>query len=142
MTDLEIAKSELYEENLKLVIVKNSKVLFSTKSNRISGFLDAIDKFGNSLEGSSVADRVVGKAIALLCAYAKIKEIHAEILSRKAHSILKTNGILYHWSNMVDNILDASKTGICPFEKTATQITDPEKAFKTFQALREKLKSC
>ena len=142
MTDLEIAKSELYEENLTLAIVKNGEVLYETKSHRISGFLDAIEKCGSKLKGASLADRVVGKAIALLCVHAKIKEVYAEVLSRKAQSVLETNNINSHWNELVENVLDADKKGMCPFEKTAVDLSDPEKAFMMFSALREKLKSC
>ena len=142
MTDLEIAKGELYEENLTLAIVKNGAVIYSTKSHRISGFLDAIDKCGENLQGASMADRVVGKAIAFLCAYAKIKEVYAAVLSRKAQVIFKQNKIAYHWNELVDNVLDATKTGMCPFEKAAAEISEPEKAYKTFLSLRENLRAC
>jgi hypothetical protein len=142
MTDLDIAKTELYEENLTLAIVKNNEVLFATKSHRISGFLDAIEKLGNKLEGASLADRVAGKAIALLCIYAKIKEVYAEVLSRKAHIIFKQNKINVQWHEIVDNVLDAKKTGMCPFEKAAAEISDPEKAHRTFKGLQENLKAC
>ena len=142
MTDLEIAKNELYEENLTLAIVKNGEVLYSTKSHRISGFLDAIDKCGTKLEGAFLADRVAGKAIALLCVYAKIKEVYASVLSRQAQVIFKQNKISAHWNELVENVLDSSKTGMCPFEKAAAEISDPQKAYKTFKKLLENLKAC
>jgi hypothetical protein len=142
MTDLEIAKSELYEENLTLAIVKNGELVYSTKSHKISGFLDAIEKCGTNLQGASLADRVAGKAIALLCAYVKIKEVYAAVLSRKAQALFKENKITYYWNELVDNVLDTSKTGICPFEKAAAEISDPEKAYFTFIRLRENLKAC
>jgi hypothetical protein len=142
MTDLDMAKNELYEEKLTLVIVKNGEVLFETKSHRISGFLDAIEKFGGKLEGASLADRVAGKAIALLCAYAKIREVYAVVLSRKAQAIFKANKIAYQWRDRVDNVLDANKTGMCPFEKAAANITDPEKAYQAFKSLWETMKTC
>ncbi len=142
MNDLEIAKGELYEENLTLAIVKDGEVIYSTKSHRISGFMDAIDKCGERLRGASLADRVVGKAIALLCAHAKIKEVYAAVLSRKAQAIFKQNKIVYHWSALVDNVLDTTKTGTCPFEKAATEISDPQKAYNTFKRLLENLRSC
>jgi hypothetical protein len=141
MTDLEIAETELYEENLTLAIVKNGALLYSTKSRRISGFLDAIEKCGENLQGASLADRVAGKAIALLCAYAKIKEVYAAVLSRKAQAIFKQNKIAFRWKELVDNVLDTTKTGMCPFEKAAGEISDPEKAYKTFKGLRENLKA-
>jgi hypothetical protein len=142
MTDLEIAKNELYEENLALAIVKNGSLLYSTKSHRISGFLDAIDKCDGNLEGASVADKVAGKAIALLCAYAKVKEVYAAVMSRHALFVFKKHKVVYHWNELVENILDANKTGVCPFEKVAVNVSDPEKAYKTFKDLRESLRSC
>ena len=142
MTDLDIAKTELYEENLTLAIVKNSEVLFETKNHRISGFLDAVEKLGAKLEGASLADRVAGKAIALLCVYAKIKEVYAAVLSRKAQAVFEQNKISVQWRELVDNVLDADKTGMCPFEKAAANISDPEKAYKAFKRLREDLKAC
>jgi hypothetical protein len=142
MTDLEIAKTELYEEKLTLAIVKNGTVLFSTKSHRISGFLDAIDKCGENLRGSSLADRVVGKAVALLCAHAKIKEVYAVVLSRKAMAVFKQNEIGVHCKELVDNILDVGKDGMCPFEKAAAEISDPEYAYQTFKGLQGNPKTC
>ncbi len=142
MTDLEIAKTELYEENLTLAIVKNGALVYSTKNHRISGFLDAIEQCNETLHGASVADRVVGKAVALLCAYAKVKEVYAAILSRKAMAILKQNKITYHWGELVDNILDSTKSGTCPFERAAQETSDPQNAYKVLKSLRETLKAC
>lgn len=142
MTDLDIAKTELYEEQLTLAIVKNGEVLFQTKSHRISGFLDAVEKLGDKLEGASLADRVAGKAIALLCIYAKIHEVYAAVISRKAYAVFKQNKISVQWKELVENVLDVSKNEVCPFEKTAANISDPEKAYKVFRSLRENLKSC
>ncbi len=142
MSDIDIAKTELYEEKLTLAIVKDGKILFATKSHRISGFLDAIDEIGTSLEGSSVADRVVGKAIALLCAYAKIGEVYAVVLSRKALGIIKKHKIKVQWKDLVDNVLDISKTEVCPFEKASVEISEPIKAYSIFKDLRRNLQAC
>jgi hypothetical protein len=142
MSDLDIAKSKLYKEELTLTIVKNGEVLFETRSHRISGFLDAIEKFGAKLEGASVADRVAGKAIALLCVYAKIKEVYAEIISKKAKTVFEQNGVHHEWKELVDNILNLNKNDVCPFEKAAEGISDPKDAYRMFKALQESLKAC
>jgi len=142
MTDLDIAKTELYEEQLTLAIVKDGAVLFTTKSHRISGFLEAIEKLGGKLEGASLADRVAGKAIALLCVYAKVREVFAAVLSRKAMAVFKQHQIPVHWNELVDNVLDQNKTGVCPFEKAAADINDPAKAYSTFKDLRRQLRAC
>lgn len=142
MSDLEIAKNELYEENLTLAIVKNGAVLFETRSHMISGFLDAVETLGDKLAGAAVADRVVGKAVAFLCIYAKIKAVYAVVLSRRAHAVLKNNRISCEWNEIVENVLDAYKTDVCPFEKAAAGISDAEEAYRAFKRLRENLGSC
>jgi len=142
VTDLEIAKAQLYEENLTLAIVKDGALLYSTKSHRISGFLDAIEKCGEKLQKASVADRIAGKAIALLCAYAEIKEVYAAVLSRKAMTVFKQHKIGFYWNELVDNVLDSSKTAVCPFEKAASKIATPEQAYKIFKEIRESFKAC
>ena len=142
MSDLDKAKSRLYEEELTLAIVKNGVVLFETESHRISGFLGAIEQLGARLEGASVADRVAGKAVALLCVYAKICDVYAEVLSMKAKAVFEENGISHEWKTLVDNVLDLNKSRVCPFEKAASDISDPEAAYKAFKALHESLKAC
>ena len=142
MSDLDIAQSKLYEEKLTLTIVKNGVVLFETRSHRISGFLGAIEKLGNPLEGAAVADRVAGKAIALLCVYAKISDVYAEILSEKAKAVFEENSVRHKWKELVKNVLDLNKKGVCPFEKAAADISDPKDAYRTFKALQNSLKAC
>ncbi len=141
MSDLDIAKSRLYGEELTLVIVKNGEVLFETGSHRISGFLGAVEQLGAGLKGASVADRVAGKAIALLCVYAGIRHVYAEVLSRKAKAVFEEHGIPCEWKTLVDNILDMNRSGVCPFEKAATEISDPEKAYAAFKALLQSFKA-
>ena len=142
MSDLDIAKSTLYKKELTLTIVKNGKVFFETDSHRISGFLGAIEQLDARLEGASVADRVAGKAVALLCVYAKISDVYAEVLSRKAKEVFEENGISHEWMTLVDNVLNLNKKGVCPFEKAAADISDPEAAFKAFKALQKSFKAC
>jgi hypothetical protein len=142
MNNLEIAKHMLHKKELTLAIVKNGEVLFETRSHRISGFLGAIEQLGDDLEGTSLADRVVGKAIALLCVYTKTKEVYAEVLSKKAKTLFEQNGVHHEWKELVNNVLDLNKSGVCPFEKAAESISDPKDAYRTFKALQESLKAC
>jgi Domain of unknown function (DUF1893) len=142
MKDLELAKKQLYEKNLTLAIVKKGIILFQTDSHKISGFIGAIEKFGNQLNGASVADRVAGKALSLLCVYAGIKQIYAEVLSRKAQTVFKDNKIMFECKEIIDNVLDMDKIGVCPFEKVAADISDPKESFAVFKTVLAKMKSC
>jgi hypothetical protein len=142
MNDLETAKTLLIKKQLTLIIVKNGQTLFETRSHRISGFLTAIEQLGKKLENASLADKVVGKAVALLCVYAGISAVYAETLSKKAKEVLEQNGITHEWRELVSNILDESKQDTCPFEKEAAGIANPKEAYARFKALQQKLKAC
>ncbi len=142
MQDIEIAKKQLYSKQLTLAIVKNNKLIFQTDSHRISGFMHAIDILGFQLMGASVADRVAGKALALLCVYAGIREVYAEVLSKKAQVLFQENKVACQWGQLVDNVLDSDKNGVCPLEKAACEILDPKDSYFAFKALMEKMKPC
>ena len=141
MSDLDIAQKRLLEEELTLSIVKNGKILFETDTHKISGFLSAIDTLGATLRDASVADRVVGKAVALLCVYVKINEVYAEVLSKNAKTVFEKSEISHKWKVIVDNILDLNQSGICLFEKAATEISDPERAYTLFKELLQSFKT-
>lgn len=140
MQDLEKAKQRLNESNLTLSIVKNRKILFETTSNRISGFLDAYEKLGDKLEGASVADKVVGKAIALLCVHTKAKAVYAAILSKNAKTLFEKYAVYHEWNKLVENILNVSGADVCPFEKLAKEISNPKDAYGKLKASQNSLK--
>jgi hypothetical protein len=140
--DLEIAKKRLSKKSLTLSIVKNEEIIFETASHGVSGFLEAIEKLRDRLEGASIADRVVGKAIALLCAYTKIRAVYAKVLSKEAKAVLEEKMVYHEWDSLVENILGINKTGICPFEKLAKEISNPSSAYGRFKALQDSLKQC
>ena len=129
MQDLEKAKKKLNKNNLSLVIIKQSDLIFETSSQGIKSFLETIERFKTKLEGASVADKVVGKAIALLCVNTKIKEIYAKTFSEQGEEIFKKYSIKYEYDYLVKKILNRNGTDMCPFEKLVLDISDPDEAF-------------
>jgi hypothetical protein len=140
MLDLEIAKKRLSKDGLTLSIVKDGEVIFETISHGVSGFLEAVEKFGDELEGASVADRIVGRAVALLCVYVKLRAVYAIVLSRNAEELLEESMVHHEWKRLVENILDANKTELCPFERLAMEISSPKGAYKRLKALQTSLR--
>ena len=140
MKDLEIAERRLGEADLTLSIVRDEHVLFETASHGISGFLRAIQELGEQLNGASAADRIVGKAIALLCLYAGIEGVYGSVMSIEARKFFEENKVHAEWKVLIGNILDNCKVATCPFERLAAGITDPEEAYKKLKALQDSLK--
>ena len=140
MLDLDIAKRRLGEPGLTLCIVKDKHVLFETASHGISGFLRAIQELGERLNGASVADKIVGKAIALLCLYARIEDVYGSVMSVEAKKLFEENKVHAEWQELVGSILGDCKSATCPFEGLAAGITNPVEAYKKLKALQDSLK--
>jgi len=139
MIDLETAKKRLHTELAALAIVKEGEIIFETRSRRISGFLEAIDRLGPKLENASIADRIVGKAVALLCVYVRARAVYADVLSRKGKALLDSKGIVCEWNELVENILDLNKSKLCPFEQAAGDVSDAVEAYDVFKELQRAL---
>jgi len=135
--DLEVAKLRLKEGDLTLVIVKQGKVIFETKSQGVSDFLLAIEKFGKELAASSVADKIVGAAAAMLCAYSEVTSVFAVTISEEGIRVLEGNGIFYQFENRVSNILNYNRSDVCPFEKLAIGSGNPKEVYVKLKSFAE-----
>jgi len=132
--DLKLAKQRLNQKNLSLVIAKRGRVLFETKTHGISGLLDAIKKLGNNMVESSIADRIVGRAAALLFVYSGVVAVFAVTASDDGIEVLKGHNIFYEFLSRVPRILDSKKVDVCPFEKLASGFSDPKEAYEELRA--------
>jgi len=139
LSDLKIAKDILEKEGVTLVIVKDGIVLFKTNAPGIKGLLHAIEVMKAEMFGASVADSVVGRAAALLFAYSKVKEVYAAVLSREGLKILKASNIKYEFKELVQRILNKSRTDICPFEKFSLSIKSPAEAYEKLRKFEESI---
>jgi len=137
--DLELAKLKLIEEDLSLVIVKRGAVIFEAKKPGISGFLQAIEKLDKNLVAASAADKIVGVAAAMLCVYAGVASVFALTISEEGIRVLEDNKIECVFEKKVSNILNRSKTDVCPFEKQAMDSGNSEEAYVKLKSLASQM---
>jgi len=134
--DLDLAKTTLFEKGLSLVVVKNGKLLFKSKSHGVRDLLAMIREIGELTEGASLADNIVGRAAALLCVYSKITSVYGTTMSEGAIPILKKSGIRCEYGTLVPRILNREKNGICPFENAVLGIENPLDALDKLKSLK------
>ena len=127
--DVELAKLRLTSQDLSLVIVKNEKIIFETKKQGITGLLEAIEILDKDLVSSSIADKIVGVAAAVLCVHAGISSVYAFTISESGIKLLKKYNINFDFNKKVTRILNRTKTDVCPFEKLAISAKTPKEAF-------------
>lgn len=141
-SDLKIARDILEAENLSFVIVKEGKELARSKESGVRPFFQIIASHGQTLRGATVADQIVGKAIAMICIYAGIEEVYASLISRQALSSLGSASIPTNAIQVVSHIANRDGTDICPFEKLIHNISNPDKAFSALKAFFEDKDRC
>ena len=125
MTDLENAKSRL--DGHTLVLCKGGECITSD-AHGIAPMMGFIAD-GKDLSGYSVADVVVGKAVAILFVKCGIRAVYAKTISDAAKDFLQGSGVLLEYDTLTPNIINRTGTDICPMEKTVLDCADVKEAY-------------
>ena len=118
MSSLNLAKETMYNENQKIVIVNDNKVVYKNDGFGIKPLYLAYMKVKGQMKGASCSDRVIGKAAAWIYREADIKELYCEVITTRAKNLLIDNGIRLIF------VEDRDKTGMCPVEILAKDEDD------------------
>lgn len=130
-TTLQNFLQKLERDKLNLYIVKGSKVLYSSCKMGMIPLLEAASKLSfEELAGSTVVDKIIGKAAALIISYYKAEGVFAKTISEKAVCVLKKNGVRYNAERIVKEIRKRDSLEICPFEKLVLDINDPKEGYE------------
>jgi hypothetical protein len=133
--DIELARSLLENERWKLVIVKEGRVLLSSKERGVAPLFQAIQSMGKDLHNAAMADHIVGSAVAILCLHARIASVYAGIASQGALDMLKREGVAISSKNIVPYISNYDGTDLCPFEKLASNAENPAQLFSNLKEM-------
>lgn len=141
MHDIDLARRLLAESKLSFVAVKDGVVIASSVKEGVAPFFEAVKTSQDTLRGAVLADRVVGRAIAMLCIYAGISTVYAALACESAINLLRDAGIEISATQVVPFILNKTRTGLCPFEKLTRDIGQPSEAFSALKSFFEAILS-
>lgn len=124
MKDIELAKQILNNDNKTIVIVKDGKVIFTSENKGIKPVYEAFNELKDELKGSSVSDKVVGKAASMIYKHADIKELSTKLISQNAVDILKNTSIVFEYQKLVSYIKNREQSGMCPIETLSLDVNN------------------
>jgi hypothetical protein len=130
-TDLDRAKASLLADDYACVLRKGD-IVHTSRNRGIAPMMDFIAT-GVDLQGFSAADRVVGKAAALLFVLAGVAQVHACVISRPALDVFTRRGMAYSYDDLAEKIINRTNTGPCPMEQAVSEIDDPADAFEVLK---------
>lgn len=122
-------KDILLKENHTLVIYKNNASVITSNDRGVNSLIKLIEEDESQLSGSLIADKVIGKAAALLMIYAGVKEIYAPIISKPALQTLLKHNVKIYYDKEVERIINRKGDGLCPMETLCLDIEKPEEAY-------------
>lgn len=130
---------DFLQDPVTCVLKKGDSILTSEKTG-IAPILQWIDD-GIDLNGYEAADKIIGKAAAMLFVKAGVKEVYGEVMSEPARLFLKSQSIPYSYSTLTDRIINRMGNDMCPMEKTVLHIDDVEEAYVALKETLDKLRT-
>ena len=124
--DIEKAKELLNSGDFTCVLCKGETVLDS-KEKGVKPLLQWLSA-GEELTGFCAADKIAGKAAALLYVKLGVSAVYAQVMSKSALAVFEKHGIHAEYDTLADTIVNRFNTGICPMEQAVFDISDPDEA--------------
>ena len=139
--DFERAVSLLHRDGYTCVLCDRDRVLTS-REHGLAPLIRLLDT-NESLQDIAAADRLIGRAAALLLLAAGVKAVYGEVMSEDAHRLLSDAGVRTEYGTLVPEILNRAGTAPCPMEQAAAAVTDPAEALPVLRkAMQELQKQC
>ena len=132
----------LLEQELKdfaLVAYRRDERLFSSKQRGIAPLVALCEKNIDHDE-LYLADKVIGKAAALLCVHCNAKMLYAKVISQAGLSVLQDHGIEAKYDKLVPFIKNRERDGKCPMELLSDGVDKPSDMLKRAQNFLETMK--
>lgn len=121
---LQRAKTELLERKATFVLVNGSLILDSQKRG-VAPILDILSGESSVLKHALVADKVIGRAAALLLVLGGIDALDTQLISDHAMAVLQKYDIPFTYDQRVPFIVNRDGTDMCPMEKSVLDIDEP-----------------
>ncbi len=84
------------------------------------------------LAGTTITDRIIGRAAALLCIEGKAAKVYGHVMSEGAKHVLEDAGIEAAYHTLVPEIKNRDQTDTCPMEKKVAHTSDSHEAYTIF----------
>lgn len=114
----------LHEQNCSLVVESQDGIVSTYNGRGISDLYRLYTENPMALMGACTADKVIGAGVAVLMALGGVREFYADVISRRALTILDDAGIEGSYAAVAEHIINRAGTGRCPLESRLDGVDD------------------
>ena len=126
-TDLDLARALLIANKDATLVAVRGDEIHVCHERGVKPLLKMI-KEGRSLRSFAVADKVVGKAPALLYAILGPEAVFSPVMSWTGRAVLMASGIAVSYDTLVPHVQNRDKSGQCPMDSSVTNVWEPYEA--------------
>src|SRR6056297_3827017 len=130
MNDKELAINELNDSDYSLIIVKEKEVKYKSKEESVGSIVSLLEEQPDLLKNAVVADKIIGRAVAMVCDFASVNYCYGQIVSKGAVDVFENNNLSYKAAEVVEAIKNRDNTDLCPIEKLTLDINDSAKGIE------------
>ena len=134
--DMELAREILSTTDCSIVVINYGKIWKKKTGEGIRPILETIEEMGEDIHDSVIGNRILGKASALLCRYAKAQGVYSPQGTKTGIALLVMGGVPCQVDELIPQIMNKNGNDLCPFEKMLKDVDSPEEAYKI---LKEKV---
>lgn len=138
MNDKKLAISKLNNSEYKLVVVKDNEIKYKSKEDSVSSIVDLLDNKPDLLKNSIVADKVIGRAVAMICDCGEVEFCYGSIISKGASDLFKQANISYKAKKEVEFIKNKDNTDLCPIEKLTLKVDNSNEGIEKIKEFLNK----
>lgn len=120
------------------VVVRDGQIN-SAESPRGISYVIALYEQGK-LQNAFVADKIIGKAAAMIFTLGGVRACYGETVSKSAASWLVAKGVSVEYGHLVERIQNRQGNGVCPMESTVAHINDETEALAALKRKVDELR--
>ena len=114
-------------------VVRNSEDVRTFTNRGVADLYELLTTKPNFLQGSSIADKVIGKGAAALMVKGGVQCVYADVISQSALDLLRNAGVDVYYSEVVAHIINRAGTGLCPVEQRCLPLTEVDDMVATIR---------
>ncbi len=126
-------KHELEKGGYTCVAFDENKMYYSSKTKGIVPLVELCEKNTNGKK-LYLADKITGKAAALLSVKCGAKELYTGVTTKSALSVLDKHAVKTAYERLVPFIKNRSGDGKCPMESLSKDVSEPEEMYIKIKA--------
>ena len=138
MEEMLVLRRLVENEGCTCALFKGGRI-YKSAERGVKPLLDFIAG-GTDFTGAYAADKIVGKAAALLYAYMKIGRLYASVLGESALTVLRKHGVETEYGLLTRSIVNRAGTGWCPVERLCHGLTSVDEMVAAIRAFVNDMK--